>query len=73
MAIAVKEAPPPADLIACPVAPEGFPTDESATMSAPVRAAAIRLAESYRAVVDQLERLIGWTVPDHPCADAEAR
>jgi hypothetical protein len=74
VAIAVKDT-PPAELTACPVAPEGFPVDQLAVMPAPVRRAAIRLATAYRQVTDQLDRLITWSSPKTPCPppDAQAR
>jgi len=63
-AVAVNtETQPAADLLVCPAAPEGFPLDQAATMTNPVRSAAIRLAEAYAAVVDQLDRLIEWHDP----------
>ncbi|WP_232476151.1 hypothetical protein [Flavisphingomonas formosensis] len=67
VAVAIRDT-PPAELTRCPVAPEGFPTDASATISEPVRAAAIRLATAYRALADQLARLIAWTAPATPCS-----
>lgn len=54
---------PPAELLACPVAPAGFPRDETATMPAATRFAAIRLASAYAAVASQLRRLIDWNDP----------
>nr|WP_245842586.1 hypothetical protein [Sphingomonas laterariae] len=55
--------PPPADLILCPQAPEGFPTDAAAQIPAPVRAAMKRIAAFSAATHDQLVRLIRWHVP----------
>lgn len=63
---------PSADMLVCPTPPEGFPRDADATMSPPVRFAAIRLATAYAAVVTQLERLIGWET-GKPCPAREAR
>lgn len=63
VAVKVDRPPPPADLIACPLAPAGFPTDEVATLPPAVRAAAIRLAQAYSATASQLTRLIDHTVP----------
>jgi len=57
---------PPAELLACPVRPEGFPLDSMATLPRPLRAAAMRLAQSYAEATDQLERLIGWNT-GQPC------
>ncbi len=51
---------PPSELLRCPTAPAGFPLDADATMAAPVRAAAIRLARAVRERGDQLVRLIRW-------------
>ncbi len=51
---------PPAELLACPVRPEGFPLDSVATLPKAVREAAMRLAHAYADVTDRLERLIGW-------------
>jgi hypothetical protein len=62
IAVHVDDTPPP-DLLACPVAPAGFPIDAEATMPAPVRAAAIRLAAAYAAVAVQLQRLVNWHAP----------
>lgn len=63
-AIAVKiEDPPAAELLACPVAPAGFPEDADATMPAGVRSAAIALATAYASAAAQLARLINWNAP----------
>lgn len=51
---------PPAELLACPQRPAGFPEDSVAAMPKAVREAAIRLAQGYAEAVDQLERLIAW-------------
>lgn len=53
---------PPADLLVCPTAPQGFPEDAAtgATIPASVRFATIRLAQAYAAASTQLGRLIGW-------------
>jgi hypothetical protein len=61
---------PPAELLACPVAPEGFPRDASAKMPPAVRFAAIRLASAYAAVASQLRRLIDWNDPT-ACPEAK--
>jgi hypothetical protein len=53
----------PAELTRCPERPEGFPADATAVVGDPVRAAIIRLAQSYAAVIGQLERLIEWNAP----------
>jgi hypothetical protein len=67
-AIAVKlESTPPADLLACPVAPAAFPTDASATIPAEIRAPLIGLAAAYADTADRLRRLIRWHRPDAPC------
>ena len=58
---------PPAELLACPQPPDAMPTGIAADMPAPVRAGLIRLALAYRAGIDQLERLISWNDPEHPC------
>jgi len=55
---------PPAELLACPERPEGFPTEATAVMPRPVRDAAMRLAQSYAEVASQLERLIAWHAPE---------
>lgn len=70
VAVKVGAPPPPADLIACPIAPEGFPTDEVAILPPAVRASAIRLAKAYAATASQLTRLIDHTVPG-TCAREE--
>lgn len=57
---------PPAELLACPTRPDGFPQDAVATLPRPVREAAIRLAQSYAEATSQLERLIGWNT-GHRC------
>lgn len=62
VAVAVKDL-PPAALLACPAAPDGFPADAQATMPPAVRFAAIRLATAYAALRDQLGRLIDWNAP----------
>jgi hypothetical protein len=54
---------PPAELLACPVAPKAFPREATATIPSAVRAAAIGLAGAYAAVADQLRRLIDWNDP----------
>lgn len=59
VALKVDDA-PPADLLVCPVRPEGFPPESVAMMPPAVRFAAIRLATAYAAAVDRLERLIAW-------------
>jgi len=62
--VAVKvESTPPADALACPVAPAGFPVDQVAELPAEVREAAIRLARAYVAARAQLVRLIDWHSP----------
>lgn len=65
VAIEIRDT-PPAELLACPVRPEGFPQDAVATLPRPVRDAAIRLAQGYAEATDQLERLIGWNI-GKPC------
>ncbi len=59
VAVTVRDT-PPADLLRCPDVPAGFPIDADATMTAPVRAAAIRMARALRERGDQLLRLIRW-------------
>ncbi|WP_454886170.1 hypothetical protein [Sphingomonas oryzagri] len=54
---------PPAELLACPVAPAGFPEDATATIPASVRAPAIALATAYAGLTLQLVRLINWNAP----------
>jgi len=54
---------PPAELLACPEPVEGFPEDASAGMTAPVRAATIRVVTALAAVTAQLGRLIEWNSP----------
>jgi hypothetical protein len=54
---------PSAELLACPVAPEGFPEDKVAQLPPEVRDAAIRLAQAYAAARSQLSRLIDWNSP----------
>jgi len=51
---------PPAELLRCPPAPAGYPTDAEAMMPAAVRAATIRMATALRDTRDQLLRLIRW-------------
>lgn len=63
VAVPVKDT-PPAELLACPEAPAGFPLDAEAQMPDGVRAAAIRLARAFRARGDQLVRLIRWHDPE---------
>ena len=65
VAVAIRDT-PPAELLACPQRPEGFPLDSIATLPKPVREAAMRLAQSYAEIADQLERLIGWHGPSCP-------
>ncbi len=50
----------PADLLACPAAPAGFPETASATIPVDVRLAAIRLAIDRATLATQLARLIAW-------------
>lgn len=59
---------PPAELVSCPEAPEGFPANASATITPEVRAALIRLAASHGQQADQLRRLIEWLRPGS-CAE----
>lgn len=54
---------PPAELLACPTAPEGFPEDASATITPPVRAAMIRVVTWANAIAGQLGRLVDWEKP----------
>lgn len=65
VAVTIRDT-PPAELLACPVRPEGFPLDSVAQMPKPVREAAIRLAQGYAEATSQLERLIGWNT-GHRC------
>ena len=58
----VKEI-PPAELTRCPEPIQGFPEDQWAKLTPGQREAAVRLADGYRVVTDQLTRLIGWTEP----------
>ena len=55
----VKET-PPAELLRCPVAPLGLPTEGEALIPAPWRAAIVRLAKSRAEVTDQLGRVIAF-------------
>ena len=55
---------PPAELLACPERPEGFPTEVTAVVPRPVRKAIMRLAQSYAEAISQLERLIAWHAPN---------
>ena len=64
---------PSAELLVCPVAPEGFPEGAEATMPVPVRFATIRLARAYREVASQLERLIGFETGTPCSAEASAK
>ena len=61
-AVAVKDT-PPADLLICPTTPIGFPEDQSATLSAPIRTAAVRVMTALGSVSSQLVRLIEWNSP----------
>lgn len=70
--IAAPKDQPPAELLACPVAPAGFPEDATATIPASVRAPAIALAKGYAALTLQLVRLINWTSPRTCPAPGEA-
>ncbi|MCC2976248.1 hypothetical protein LK533_06115 [Sphingomonas sp. PL-96] len=63
VALEVKDT-PPAELLACTTAPDGFPADAEAQMPTSVRAAAIRLAQAFRARGEQLVRLIRWHDPE---------
>lgn len=63
VAVKVPPAAPPADLLACPIAPAGFPVDEIATLPPAIRVAAIRLAKAYAATASQLTRLIDHAAP----------
>lgn len=61
--VVVRELPPqepPAELLACPVAPQGLPETGGAVIPADWRAAIVRLARSRGAMADQLGRLIQW-------------
>lgn len=62
LAVPVKDS-PPADLLACPAAIQGFPLDETAMMPPAVRMAATRLATGYAGIRAQLVRLIEWHRP----------
>jgi len=62
IAVEVKDT-PPAQLLACPVAPEPFPSDASATIPPAVRSAIIGLASAYAQTRDQLLRVIRWHEP----------
>lgn len=70
---------PPADLLACPERPEGFPLDQLATIPEAVRAAIIRVAGAFARNADRQERLIAWERPSSTCSvvvaepDAAAR
>ncbi|MDA5192804.1 hypothetical protein [Govanella unica] len=61
VAVPVRDT-PPADLLVCPAAPQGFPTDETAAanLSPEIRAAAIRLASAYADLRGRFARLISW-------------
>lgn len=63
VAVKVPPATPPANLLACPIAPIGFPVEETATLPPAVRAAAIRLAKAYAAAAGQLAQLIDFNAP----------
>lgn len=63
VAVKVDAPKPPADLLACPVAVEGFPRDQVATMPPAVREAVIRLARGYFDLSSQLRRLIDFSEP----------
>lgn len=54
---------PPAELLACPVAPEEFPVDQAATLPPAVRRALMDLAGAYHDLAGQLRRLIRWNTP----------
>lgn len=54
---------PPADLLACPVAPAGFPADAQAQMPPAVRTAVIGIAVALAVTRDQLTRLVRWHRP----------
>lgn len=72
--VAVKVDPPkpPADLLACPEPPRGFPEGSAATIPAPVRSAIVRMAKSLGATSAQLRRLIEWHAPGS-CKGSTAR
>ena len=59
VAVVIRDT-PPAELLACPQRPAGFPEDAIASLPKAVREAAIRLAHGYAEAIDQLERLIAW-------------
>lgn len=54
---------PPADLLVCPEPPTAFPTDQVATIPAPLRAALRGLVLHDRDQRIRLRRLIDWLVP----------
>lgn len=68
----VRELPPqqpPAELLTCPVTPQGLPETGGAVIPSDWRAAIVRLARSRGAVTDQLTRLIQWHTGT-PCPGA---
>jgi hypothetical protein len=58
---------PPAELLACPIAPDPFPSDGHAVIPADVRAPMVALGAAYAGARAQLRRLIRWINPDSPC------
>jgi hypothetical protein len=71
VAVAVKST-PPADLLVCPDAPEGFPTDTWAVMPASVRDGVMRLAKAYGELRGRFDRLATWN-GGQPCGTPNAQ
>ena len=55
---------PPAELLRCPEAPEGFPLAEIGQLSTATRAAAIRIGKAMGVNAGRLRRLVNWLQPD---------
>ena len=62
--VTVKDT-PPAELLRCAHRPEGLPEDPALIAQIPtrIRAGIIRLARSFAANADHLDRLINWNTP----------
>jgi hypothetical protein len=72
IAVPVKDA-PPADLLACPAPPPVFPTDQVATIPAPLRNALRTLVLHDRDQRVRFRRLIDWIAPGYCTPEPETR
>lgn len=72
VAVPVKDM-PPADLLVCPAAPAAFPTDQVATIPAPLRAALRELVIRDRDQRVRFRRLVEWIAPGTCTPEPETR